>query len=141
MAKVLIDKVRGLFNLKKVYDYLSANKDGKYMIEVKLVRNPRSLDQNGWLFGCIYPMLLEALNNEGWEFTNVEQVHEFFKYQMINDQVINKYTGEIMTFPGSTAIMDTTTFSAYCEKLRDYARDYLNTEIPDPDKDWKINEN
>ena len=33
--------------------------------------------------------------------------------------------------------MDTVTFSAYCEKLRDYAREFLGVEIPDPDKLWK----
>lgn len=139
MAKVFVDKIRGLFNLKPIYDYLNTRKDGKYMIEVKLVRKPRSIDQNGWLFGCIYPMLLEALLNEGWEFTNVEQVHEFFKSQMTSDKVANKHTGEIIEFPGSTASMDTLTFSTYCEKLREYAQEYLNLEIPDPDPNWKNN--
>lgn len=139
MAKITIDKISGLFNLKPVYDYLNAHKDGKYMVEVKLVRNPRSLDQNGWLFGCIYPLLLEALINEGWEFTSPEQVHEFFKSQMTTDKVVNKHTGEIIEFPGSTAKMDTVTFSTYCEKLRDYAKEYLNIDIPDPDPNWKTN--
>ena len=36
--------------------------------------------------------------------------------------------------------MDTVTFSTYCEKLRDYAREYLNTAIPDPDPNWRANE-
>ncbi len=140
MAKVLVDKIKGLFNLKPLYDYLRAHKDGKYMVEIKLVRNPRSLDQNGWLFGCIYPMLLEALNDAGWEFTDTDQVHEFFKAQMVHDKVINKHTGEIIEFPGSTATMDTVTFSTYCEKLRDYASEYLNMAIPDPDPNWRANE-
>ena len=140
MAKVLVDKIKGLFNLKPLYDYLRAHKDGKYMVEIKLVRNPRSLDQNGWLFGCIYPMLLEALNDAGWDFTDTDQVHEFFKAQMVHDKVINKHTGEIIEFPGSTATMDTVTFSTYCEKLRDYASEYLNMAIPDPDPNWRANE-
>lgn len=140
MAKVLIDKIKGLFNLKPVYDYLNSHKDGKYMIEVKMVRNPRSMDQNGWLFGCIYPMLMESLNDAGWDFTNTDQVHEFFKSQMVHDKVINKHTGEIIEFPGSTATMDTVIFSTYCEKLRDYAKEYLNTDIPNPDPNWRENE-
>ena len=83
-------------------------------------------------------MLLDALLNEGWEFTSVEQVHEFFKAQMTADKVVNKHTGEIITFPGSTSTMDTLTFSTYCEKLREYASEYLNLEIPDPDPNWRI---
>lgn len=140
MAKVLINKIKGLFNLKPLYDYLSSHKDGNYMVEIKLVRNPRSLDQNGWLFGCIYPMLLESLGDAGWDFTDTDQVHEFFKAQMVHDKVVNKHTGEIIEFPGSTAMMDTVTFSTYCDKLREYAKEYLNTEIPDPDPNWRSNE-
>ena len=90
-------------------------------------------------FSCIYPMLLDALLDVGWEFTSVEQVHEFFKAQMTADKVVNKHTGEIIQFPASTAQMDTLTFSTYCEQLRTYAREFLNVEIPDPDKFWRIN--
>lgn len=141
MAKVLVEKKGGLFNLAPLYSWFSQVCDGIYRIEVKKVRKPRSNDQNGWLWGCIYPMLLEALLDAGWEFVSVEQVHEFFKAQMTADKVVNKHTGEIIEFPGSTAMMDTVTFSTYCEKLREYARELLNIEIPDPDRFWKDEKN
>lgn len=141
MAKVLVEKKGGLFNLAPLYSWFSQVCDGIYRIEVKKVRKPRSNDQNGWLWGCIYPMLLEALLDSGWEFVSVEQVHEFFKAQMTADKVVNKHTGEIIEFPGSTAMMDTVTFSTYCEKLREYAREFLNIEIPDPDRFWKNEKN
>lgn len=140
MGKINIEKKQGLFNLRPVYDKLTGSPDGIYSIEIKKVRKPRSMDQNGWLWGCIYPILLEALLNEGWEFTSVEQVHEFFKSQMTADKVVNKHTGEIIEFPGSTSIMDTVTFSTYCEKLREYALEFLNIEIPDPNPNWKAYE-
>ena len=138
MEKVLIEKKSGLFNLRPLYEYFRHTIDGIYKIDVKKVRTQRSGEQNGWLWGCIYPMLLDALLEEGWEFTSTEQVHEFFKAQMTADKVVNKHTGEIIEFPGSTADMDTVTFSTYCEKLRDYGREYLNIEIPDPDPSWRI---
>lgn len=141
MAKVMVEKKGGLFNLAPLYSWFSQVCDGIYGIEVKKVRKPRSNDQNGWLWGCIYPMLLEALLDAGWEFVSVEQVHEFFKAQMTVDKVVNKHTGEIIEFPGSTAMMDTVTFSTYCEKLREYAREFLNIEIPDPDRFWKDEKN
>jgi hypothetical protein len=137
MSKIHIEKRRGLFDLKMVYNKLLTAPDGIYTIDIRHVRKPRSLDQNGWLFGCIYPMLLNALLEAGWEFTSVEQCHEFFKNKMTADRVVNKHTGEIIEFPSSTSTMDTLTFSTYCEKLREYALEYLNLEIPDPDKNWK----
>lgn len=111
------------------------------LVEIKAKRKKRTDDQNEWLWGCIYPMLLYALVNEGWEYTNVEQVHEFFKTRFTSDQVVNKHTGEIVEFPSSTAAMDTVTFSSYCELLRTYALEYLDLEIPDPDKNWKNKKN
>ena len=89
MAKLQVEKRNGLFDLKPLYEWMRNALDGIYRIEVKKVRKPRSLDQNGWLFGCIYPILLDALLEAGWEFVSVEQVHEFFKAQMTADKVVN----------------------------------------------------
>ena len=140
-AKVIIEKANGLFNLNKLYVWFVQALDGIYLVEVKKVRKPRSNDQNGWLWGCIYPMLLDAMIDAGWEFTSVEQIHEFFKAQMTADEVVNRETGEIIKFPSSTAKMDTVTFSTYCEKLRQYADEFLNVKIPDPDKYWMLRDN
>ena len=139
-SKVTIEKENGLFNLNKLYVWFVQALDGIYLVEVKKVRKPRSNDQNAWLWGCIYPLLLDAMIDAGWEFTNTEQLHEFFKAQMTADEVVNRETGEIVKFPSSTSRMSTVEFSAYCEKLREYAREYLNVEIPDPDKYWRLRE-
>lgn len=140
-TKLQIHKENGLFNLRPLYEWLNQALDGVYRLEITRVRKPRSNDQNGWLWGCIYPMLLDALIEAGWEFTSVEQVHEYFKNMLTAEKVVNKYTAEIVEFPGSTASMDTVTFSSYCEKLREYGSEYLGIDIPDPDKYWRTNEN
>lgn len=137
MAKLLIEKRNGLFDLKPLYGWLKQACDGFYWLEVKKKRKPRTNDQNGWLWGCIYPMLLEALLDAGWEFVSVEQVHEFFKARITSESVVNRHTGGIVEFPSSTATMNTVQFSTYCERLREYGREYLNVEIPDPDKYWR----
>ncbi|MBD5256194.1 MAG: hypothetical protein HDS50_00990 [Bacteroides sp.] len=140
MARVMVEKVNGLFNLHPLYEWFSQVCDGLYNIEVKKIRKPRTNDQNGWLWGCIYPMLLDALVEAGWEFTTVEQVHEFFKSIIVKECVVNRHTGEIVEFPSSTATMNTVQFSTYCEKLRDYGREFLGIEIPDPDRYWRTND-
>jgi hypothetical protein len=136
-AKLQIVKSNGLFSLRVLYEWLNMAVDGIYMIVVSKVRKPRTNDQNGWLWGCIYPMLLDGLLDAGWEFTDTEQVHEYFKSRLTGVEVVNKHTGEIVRFPESTARMDTVTFSTYCEKLREYGSEYLGIDIPDPDRYWK----
>mgnify|MGYP003292061951 CR=1 FL=1 len=136
METTIIHKECGRFSLEALETWFRNALDGNYRIEITKIRRKRTLDQNGWLFGCIYPMLLKGLNDEGWEFVSVHQVHEFFKTLMGKEQFINKHTGEVVEIPCSTAEMDTLTFSTYCDKLRDYGREYLGIEIPDPDKLW-----
>lgn len=137
MEQMVLHKQNGMYDLRPLVNFFANVPDGVYRIEVKKVRKNRSLDQNGWLWGCIYPLLLNALNAAGWEILTVNQVHEFFKQLMAKQTVLNKQTGEIVEIPWSTAEMDTVQFSTYCEALRDYAREYLGVEIPDPNKMWR----
>ncbi len=92
METYLLQKQNGTFDLRPLINWLSYAKDGVYKIDVRLIRKQRTLDQNRWLWGCVYPLLRQALNAQGWEFTEDEQVHEFFKQQMASDKVVNRHT-------------------------------------------------
>lgn len=137
--RILIDKIDGYFNLHNVYAFFRATSNGCYMLNITKQRRGRTLNQNDWLWGAVYPILLDGLLDAGWEFTSVEQVHEFFKKLMAHEQVVNFDTGEIVEIPKSTATMDTQQFATYIEKLREYAQEFLNVTIPEPDKNWKLN--
>ena len=137
--KIMIDKVGGYFNLQHLYTFFRATPDGSYTLSITKHRRGRSLNQNEYLWGCAYPILLDALLDAGWEFTSLEQVHEFFKKLMAQEALVNYETGEIIEIPRSTATMDTQQFSAYIDKLREYAEEFLNVTIPEPDKAWRSN--
>lgn len=137
--KIQVIKTGGRFDLRRVYQAFRGFADGVYILDTKRVRKSRTIDQNAWLWGCVYPILLDSLIDAGWDdFTNTEQVHEFCKSRFTRESAVNKQTGEIVEFPHSTANMDTVTFSAYVEKIRDFAREFLDTEIPDPDPEFRI---
>lgn len=135
------EKVNGLFDSKALLLAFSLLANGIYIITIKKVRRQRSNKQNGYLWGCAYPLLLKGMINVGWEFATTEQIHEFFKGQFTSEQIVNKDTGEIVEIPSSTSEMDTVTFNTYVDKLREYASEYLGMELPEPDKNWKENEN
>lgn len=135
--RFLIDKIDGYFNLRTITEFFRTASNGCYMINITKQRKGRTLNQNDWLWGCVYPILLDGLLDAGWEFTSVEQVHEFFKKQMAQDKVVNCTTGEIVEIPISTAIMDTQQFAMYIDALRAYAEDFLNVTIPEPNKNWR----
>lgn len=87
--RFLIDKIDGYFNLRTITEFFRTASNGSYMLTVTKQRRGRTLNQNDWLWGCVYPILLDGLLDAGWEFTSVEQVHEFFKKQMAMDKVVN----------------------------------------------------
>lgn len=135
--RLLIDKIDGYFNLRTINEFFRTASNGSYMLTITKQCRGRTLNQNDWLWGCVYPILLDGLLDAGWEFTSVEQVHEFFKKQMAQDKVVNYSTGEIVEIPRSTATMDTQQFSMYVDALRAYAEEFLNVTIPEPNKNWR----
>ena len=135
--RFLIDKIDGYFNLRTISEFFRTASNGSYMLTITKQRRGRTLNQNDWLWGCVYPILLDGLLDAGWEFTSVEQVHEFFKKQMAQDKVVNYSTGEIVEIPRSTATMDTQQFSMYVDALRAYVEEFLNVTIPEPNKNWR----
>lgn len=131
--EITVKKENGRFDLQDVYMFFRAAADGSYALKIRKLHKARTLNQNDYLWGVVYPALLDGLIDAGWEFTSCEQVHENFKAIMASEKVVNRDTGEVIEFPGSTAAMNTVQFSAYVDKLREYARKWLNVDIPEPD--------
>lgn len=120
-------------SLTDVYNYFRGKPRGTYRVEVTKVRSKRSGRQNKYLWGVVYPILLQGLIEEGWNVTNEEEVHKLFKTVMAEDEFIDPHTGEIIKIPSSTKEMSTVQFNTYINKLREYANEFLGVDIPDPE--------
>lgn len=140
MIEFILTKKDGqleMTGLLALLTHLQSMPDGDYRVPLARRRGNRTERQNNWLWGVLYPALREALVDQGWEFTDDEQVHDFFVDMLCRKTLINKHTGETVTFPDSTSRMDTLQFSSYCDALLDYASDYLGLDISKllPEKD------
>ena len=82
-----------------------------------------------------------ALNDAGYEFTTIDQVDIFWKGVFANKDVLNRETGEIMKLPLSKSEFMTIDEMTYGDAIRNYCSEYLNTNIPDADTNWKQNKN
>lgn len=110
---------------------------GKYQITVEKYKRVATHQQFGYLYSIVYPLSLIALNNAGYEFTDIDQVDAFWKEMFATKPLLNRETGEIMTLPLAKSEFMTIDEMAYTDSIRNYCSEYLNTNIPDPDKDWK----
>jgi hypothetical protein len=110
---------------------------GKYQITVEKYKKVATHQQFKYLYSVVYPLSLLALNNAGYEFTNIDQVDIWWKELFANREILNRETGKIMKIPMSKSEFMTIDENAYCDAIRTYCSEYLNTNIPDPIKDWK----
>ena len=135
------DKPFRFINSKLYKEQLDALPNGKYETVTDKYHRKASPPQFGWLYALVYPLSMIALNDAGYEFTNVDQVDVFWKTMFANKEVVNRETGEIMKLPLSKSEFLTIDHMVYTAKIREYCSEYLNTTIPDPDPNYKQNKN
>ena len=124
-------------NAKTFREQLDALPKGKYQHTVEKYYKKASPPQFGWLYGLVYPQTLIALNDAGYEFTNVDQVDLFWKSMFANKEVLNRETGEIMKIPLSKSEFLTVDHMGFTAQIRQYCSEYLMVTISDPDPNWK----
>lgn len=114
---------------------------GKYQITVEKYKRVATHAQFGYLYSVVLPLSLLALNNAGYEFTDVDEVDNWWKLMFANKKIVDRVTGEIVTLPQSKAEFMTIDEMIYTDSIRNYCSEYLNTNIPDPDRNWKRKKN
>ncbi len=90
-------------------------------VSVEKYTRRRSQDQNEWYWGVILKMISQETGQDA------QSLHEAFKYKFSEKITLNG-----LVIPQSTRTRDTMDFSAYCESIRQWAREFLNLDIPDP---------
>lgn len=110
---------------------------GKYQITVEKYKKVATHAQFGYLYSVVYPLSLIALNNAGYEFTDTDQVDAFWKAMFASKPILVRETGEIKTLPLSKSEFFTIDEMAYTDAIRNYCSEFLNTNIPESDKNWK----
>jgi len=125
-------------NSSDFYRELNALK-GRYRLTIERYRRSKSNPQLRWLYGQVYPIVLKGLNDAGWEFTTIAEVDEYCKSMFASREVLNRHTGEIMFVPGLKRDMTTTEMMTYVDAIRDWASEYLNINIPEPEQQMVMN--
>ena len=128
-------KVFGAVAMKRDCDNLS---NGRYKVIVEKEHNKASQLQFGYLYGVVYPIALKEYVNLGNEdITTIEQLDYFFKQKFANVEVIDRETGEITKLPQSKAQFKTVDEMVYQDKIIAWCNEWLGTDIPPPDKNYK----
>lgn len=126
-----------LFNQAKLRKEIKIWDNKNVYIAIYLRRKTRSLMQNSYYFAVVVPIVQEALNNVGYKVTK-DDTHDYLRGTFGKDELVNDETGEVLETRMSTAKMSTVRFMEYIADIQQWAAEYLNTVIPDPEEQTKM---
>ena len=125
-------------NRKKLDSDLAKYFTGKHVeITIQKRRKKRSLPQNSYYWGIVVPIVQQGFIDLGNECSK-EDVHEFLKAKFNYKEIVNEKTGEIISFPQSTASITTSQFMDYIAEIQRFGSEFLSVRIPDPNEDLKL---
>jgi hypothetical protein len=91
----------------------------------------RSDPQNRYYWGCVIKEIAIRLRDLGHDWLTDEDVHDMMKLKFNHEQIISE-EGEVLELPKSTANLTKTQFGEYIDRIRMWAADFLEINIPDP---------
>jgi len=121
----------GKGNLSQVVKQL---KDGWYKWVITKQYSDRSINQNAFYWGVFIPAEIEILKEEGYIFPNAEAVHEWNKDNFNRKCSVNIQTGEVYSYPASTAKENTVEFEEFLMRIRSTFLDNYNAALPYPNE-------
>jgi len=127
------DKAFRIINSKLLNEELRKLPKGRYRVIIERWRKNKSNPQLGYLFACVYPLVLRHLNDAGWEFTSVDEVDIYCKDRFANREIVNRDTGEIISIPALKRDMTTMDMMTYVDAIRQWDSEYLGGTIPEPE--------
>lgn len=116
-------------NLSKVVAVLSVlPKDKPYVIEVSEQKQTRSLEQNSYLWGVVYPTIMDHLI--GWD---AEDIHEFFLGEHFGWETIDGLGKKKLKPIKRSSRLSTKEFKEHWEFIQRYMAN-KGVDIPDPNE-------
>lgn len=93
----------------------------------------RTLKQNEYYHGVVIPLVRSALYDIGYNVSKLE-THETLKSRFLQKEILCESSWTYRTEEGSTKELTTKEFQTFISEIQQWAAEYLNTRIPDPNE-------
>lgn len=118
-------------NRKLLDEALERLGEGEYELVIQKQKVVRSDSQNKMYWGLIIPQLQVGFRDIGYDWSK-ENCHDFIKTNFNYTERLDEKTDKMYRIPLSTARLTKSEFSALCEKIFQFASEYLNIIIETP---------
>jgi len=102
--------------------------DGRYQLEITSL-DTRSLRQNSFLWGWVYPHIAKLFAEQGTQLTD-EQIHEYYKYLFLRKKKKCPITKRLRWKDWSTTKLSKKWFKEYLEKIDRDCVEKFKTTVP-----------
>lgn len=125
-------------NRSLIYKALEQFKGKDVIITIDRLKKKRSNPQNRYYWGLILPLVRDGLYDLNGELQSIQEVHEFLKFNFNYKEIVNEESGEVYRQSRSSADNSTIEMEEYHDRIRKFASEFLNVEIPLPNEDLTI---
>jgi len=122
---------RGKLKCSAFVEWLAAPGRESVTIIASDTKPKRSTPANRYYWGVVVELIYLALKESGWE-VNREGTHELLRVRFLSEDKPIGNDGEFVTRVKSTTELDSVEFGTYIERCKQFAAEYLNTVIPEP---------
>lgn len=122
---------RGKLKCSAFVEWLAAPGRESVTIIASDTKPKRSTPANRYYWGVVVELIYLALKDTGWE-VNREGTHELLRVRFLSEDKPIGNDGEFVTRVKSTTELDSVEFGTYIERCKQFAAEYLNTVIPEP---------
>jgi uncharacterized protein YegL len=130
---------KGIVNKQPFINFLKSLGSGRFLIKAEK-KDKRSLSQNAYYWKIVVPMVLDGLQDAGYNVKTKFQSHEIMKELFLSEDIVNETTGErLTTITRSTADLNKEQFNKFFEEIWRWASEYLNIVIPEPNQQTEFN--
>lgn len=99
----------------------------------------RSNQANRYLHGVMLPLVRDGLRDAGWNhIKTIYDAKVFIKKLFLTTKVYNEKTGEEIEIIKGTSELSKEEFTDFKESVQQWAAEYLNIYVPDPNEQLKI---
>jgi hypothetical protein len=125
-------------NRLRLQEWCRLNKGKNVVVTIKRKGSQRSTQQNRYYFGVVIKEIGIRLRDLGHPHLEDEAIHEMMKIKFNFEQMVNDKTGEVLEIPKTTTDLNKTEFGEYIDRVRMWAAEFLDIDIPDPNTDLKM---
>lgn len=126
-------------NRNQILDTIKSFEGKDILITFEKPKKQRTNNQNRYYFGVLIPILQNCIKESWGEVWSTEKAHDFCKLQFNFIERVNESTGEIVRVPKSTTENTTTDQEDLHFEIRNFIREWFNTEVPLPNEDLLLN--